>query len=131
MIAATDETRVDALDRVQVYQIGLEALALAKRDADEARPDPLALDIARQLLRAVAAIAAYVAEGYSRGTAADRRKFFDYALGPAREARVWYQAMPHIPTDRLDRLESIRRLLLAMIRNARLRAPADGAPFQK
>ncbi len=131
MTSPTDSARVDALDRVQVYQLAMSALADAKRDADEAKHDSLSREVASQLLRAIASIAANVAEGYSRGTPADRRRFFEYALGSTRESRVWYAAMPAASTGRLDRLESIRRLLLAMIRNARLRAPADGTPFSK
>lgn len=125
MAAAKLSTKHDAIDRVQAYRLAMEALLDAKRDL---RPG----ETENQLIRAIASIAANIAEGYSRGTAADRRRFFEYALGSVRESAVWYQALPEVaPPDRLDRLESIRRLLLAMIRNARLRAPNDGAPFSK
>ena len=125
MTSAKLRTKRDAIDRVQAYRLAMEALADVKRDLR-------AGEIENQLIRAVASIAANIAEGYSRGTAADRRRFFEYALGSVRESAVWYATLPQpSPPDRLDRLESIRRLLLAMIRNARLRAPDDGAPFSK
>ncbi len=38
----------------------------------------------------VGSIRANIAEGYSRGTGKDRARFYEYALGSARESRDWY-----------------------------------------
>ena len=35
-------------------------------------------------------MSANIAEGFGRPTAADRSRFYSYALGSAREARDWY-----------------------------------------
>ena len=126
----SEAPRTDPLNRVQAYQLAMLVLAEAKADADSYRKDPFAREVGSQLLRAIASIAANIAEGYSRGTPADRRRFFEYALGSTRESLVWYEAVPQRPPqDRLDRLESIRRLLLTMIRNSRASAAADAAVF--
>ncbi|MBC7896698.1 MAG: four helix bundle protein, partial [Cytophagaceae bacterium] len=43
-----------------------------------------------QLLRAVDSISANIAEGYSRFSGRERARFYEIALGSAREAREWY-----------------------------------------
>jgi four helix bundle protein len=42
-----------------------------------------------QLYRAAESISANLDEGYSRGTGRDRARFYEYALGSARESRDW------------------------------------------
>jgi four helix bundle protein len=76
--------------------------------------------IAGQLYRAVGSIAANIAEGYSRSAGRDRVRHLEYALGSAREARVWYRAArpvidPATIADRLEVLAQICRLLLTAI----------------
>ncbi len=129
----TLESRADPLETVQAYRLAVEAMRDARADAGKARKDIVLADIASQLLRASGSIAANIAEGYSRGTTADRRKFFEYALGSTRECLVWYETLPpaSVPASRIERLISIRRLLLTMIRNARANAAADRARFGK
>jgi four helix bundle protein len=73
-------------------------------------------------------VSANIGEGYSRRSGRDRARFYEYALGSAREARDWYYKARHV----LDRSKSsiivcasspqIIRLLLTMI--PRQRAPA-------
>ena len=46
--------------------------------------------LANQLYRAIGSISANIAEGYSRRSRKDRARFYEYALGSAREARTWY-----------------------------------------
>ena len=43
-----------------------------------------------QVVRAAGSISANIAEGWSRGTAKDRARFYEYALGSSRETRDWY-----------------------------------------
>ena len=43
-----------------------------------------------QLYRSVGSVSASIAEGYSKGAGKDGARFYEYALGPAREARDWY-----------------------------------------
>lgn len=127
----TDADTFDPLRRVQAYQLALEAVREAREDARIAVGDPVLRDVGAQLLRAVASIAANVAEGYSRGSSADRRRFLEYALGSARETIVWYEAagLAESPA-RIARLVAIRRLLLTMIRNSRSSTAADRDKFR-
>ncbi|HEX9897945.1 MAG TPA: four helix bundle protein [Candidatus Methylomirabilis sp.] len=65
-------------------------------------------------------IGADIAEGYSRGTGRDRARFYEYALGSARESRDWYYKGRHILGEtiirhRLGLLAEVIRLLLTMV----------------
>jgi len=121
---------VDPLGKVQAYQLAMTATRLARSDARALGRDVLTREAGGQLLRATASIAANIAEGYSRGTPADRRKFFEYALGSVRESLVWYETADISEREeREQRLVSIRRLLLTMIRNSRASTAADNKKF--
>ncbi len=116
----TGDVGRDPLETVAAYRLARELATDALADAARLRRSALTREIAAQLLTAAASVRANIAEGYSRGTLADRRKFFEYALGSARECQVWYESCGRpVPEAQLARLTSIRRLLLAMIRNAR------------
>jgi four helix bundle protein len=121
----------DPLQRVQVYRLAMELIPVARADAAALRYTPGVRELQSQLVRAVGSIAANVAEGYSRTGAADRRKFYEYALGSAREAEVWYATAGFSQergAEALKRLTSIRRLLLVMIKNASKDAHQDRLP---
>ena len=80
-----------------------------------------------QLYRALGSISANLAEGYSRGTGKDRVRFYEYALGSARESRDWYFKARHVLGDsvyqhRLSLLTPIIQLLLKMVPQQRGRA---------
>ena len=82
--------------------------------------DKRTLDLSDQLYRAVGSIGANIAEGYSRSTGKDRARFFEYALGSARESRDWYYKSRHVLSEdvlqhRLGYLTEIVRLLITMI----------------
>ncbi len=125
-----DPNELDPVHRLAVYRLAVEAMRLAQEDAAAARGDALLVESAGQLVRAAGSIAANIAEGFSRGGTADRRRFFEYALGSARESMVWYEAVrPAELEERLARLTSIRRLLLTMIRTARASAAKDRRSF--
>ncbi|HET8770848.1 MAG TPA: four helix bundle protein [Gemmatimonadaceae bacterium] len=122
----------DPIERVQAFQLAKDAMRVGRDDARRLAADPLTQRLAGQLLQATASIAANIAEGYSRGTTADRRKFLEYALGSARESLVWYEAADHPALEEREaRLTSIRRLLLTMIRTSRLSSAADQRKFEK
>lgn len=125
-----DPHELDPVYRLAVYRLAVEAMRIAQADAENARGDALRVESAGQLVRAVSSIAANISEGYSRGGTADRRRFFEFALGSARESTVWYEAVaPAELQERLARLTSIRRLLLTMIRTARASAANDRRSF--
>jgi four helix bundle protein len=121
----------NALERVQAYRLAMELIPLVRTDLEAVRYSPGAREVQSQLLRAVGSIGANIAEGYSRTGVGDRRKFYEYALGSAREAEVWYTTAgitPESAARSLAILTSIRRLLLRMIQNSREDATRDRQP---
>ena len=77
-----------------------------------------------QLYRALGSISANIAEGYSRNSSKDQARFYEYALGSARESRDWYFKSRHILGNnviehRIQLLTEIIRLLLTIIQNTR------------
>ncbi|MBX3174392.1 MAG: four helix bundle protein [Gemmatimonadaceae bacterium] len=123
---------MDPVERLSAYRLALEAMRKGREDVARMRGDPALAEVAGQLLRATASVAANIAEGYSRGSPSDRRKFLEYALGSTRESIVWYEAseLAEKP-ERLDRLVSIRRLLLTMIRSARTDSARDRQKWRR
>ncbi len=92
--------------------------------------DRRTLCLADQLYRALGSIGANLAEGYSRGSAKDRARFYEYALGSARESRDWYFKGRYVLGEcvtehRLKLLTQIVRLLLTMIPQQRYRTLRD------
>ncbi len=88
--------------------------------------DPRTLKLPDQLCRALGSISANIAEGYSRSSGTDRARFYEYALGSARESRDWYYKSRHVLTDaivehRVDLCSQIIRLLLTMLPDERHR----------
>lgn len=114
--------RGDALWRMTVYRLALYLGDAAWADVSTLHRDGRTRRIADQLYRAVGSISANVAEGYSRGSGKDRARFYEYALGSAREARDWYYKARHklgddLVADRLNLLAEICRQLIGTIRN--------------
>jgi len=73
-----DSTKTyDPLAREQVYQLAVAAIREGREDARVVAEDAVLRDVASRLMRAVASIAANVAEGYSRAGIADRRRFLE------------------------------------------------------
>ena len=69
-----------------------------------------------QLRRSAISIPANIAEGYSRFSGKDRARFYELALGSAREAREWYARLSgplgaHAVAQRTDLLNHIIRIL--------------------
>lgn len=83
----------------------------------------ISLAVAHQFVRSVNAVTANISEGYSRGGGPERLRFYTYALGSAREALAWIDALgdaPWPPRDEYrDLLVQIRRQLLTAIKSMR------------
>ena len=110
----------DPLLRMRAYRVACELVDEAWKDAEKLRHHGATEKISGQLYAAVGSIAANLGEGYSHSSGRDRARIFEYALGSTRESMVWFKtAQPvlgaDIVRDRLDKLEEIRRLLLATI----------------
>ena len=115
------------------YQLAKELVEEVWTDSDKLRREPVAEKVASQLYAAVGSITANLAEGYSRSSGRDRSRIFEYALGSVRESMMWYHtAQPLLGVDvvreRLNKLEQVRRLLMAIIPRERGRTirPRNG-----
>jgi four helix bundle protein len=110
----------DSIWRLEVYRLSLYAGDLVWQDASKLVRDRRTTRLAGQLYRAVGSIGANIAEGYSRRSGRDQARYYEYALGSAREARVWYYQSRKILGDsvtnnRTSILTRIIRLLLRTI----------------
>lgn len=126
-----DEIRKDPLWEIEVYRLSLFASDVCWRDAGTLREERRTRSLADQLYRSVGSISANVAEGFSRGTGKDRARFYEYALGSARESRDWYfkgrfVLGEEVVAHRHDLMTQIIRLLLVMVpeqRGGEIREP--------
>lgn len=120
----------DPLWSVEAYRLGLLVADIGWADVTKLMQDKRALSLSDQLYRALGSISANVAEGYSHGTGKNRARYYEYALGSARESRDWYFKARHILGEeiaghRFSLLTQISRLLLTMIPQQR------GQPFRE
>jgi len=116
----------DSLWKMTAYRLALFASEIGWHDVTRLMKDRRTLGLADQLYRALGSIGANLAEGYSRGTGKDRARFYEYALGSARESRDWYYKGRHILTEaivghRLELLTRVIQLLLVAIPQQRQR----------
>ena len=134
----------DSLWKMRAYRLALFLGDLGWRDVTKLTQDRRTMALSGQLYRALGSISANLAEGYSRGTGKDRARFYEYALGSARESRDWYWKARHVVGEsvvdhRLQLLTEIIRLLLTMVPQQRGRTireewipypanPADAQP---
>src|ERR1700733_7151546 len=119
-----EEIKGDALWRMEVYRLGLFSTDLAWHDVSKLIQDKRTISLADQLNRAVGSIGANISEGYSRQSGKDQARFYEYALGSARETRDWYYQSRHVLTDnvadhRVRLVSQIIRLLLTIIPSQR------------
>jgi four helix bundle protein len=124
--AVAEEFKADSLWKMTAYRLGLFLGDVGWHDATKLLQDRRAIALSDQLYRALGSISANLAEGYSRGTGLDRARFYEYALGSARESRDWYFKGRHILGQvvfqhRLQLLTEIISLLLTMIPQQRAR----------
>jgi four helix bundle protein len=78
----------DAIWRLPAYRISRYLALVVRTDADTIRRRSPSL--AEQLERAVDSIGINISEGYGRLHGRERARFYEFALGSAREAREWY-----------------------------------------
>ena len=110
----------DTLWRMEVYRLALFAGDLAWHDVSKLVRNRATVSLADQLYRAVCSVSGNIAEGYSRQSKKDQARFYEYALGSAREARNWYYHGRHVLSEavavhRMQLLTRIIRLLLTII----------------
>lgn len=118
--------RADSLWKMTAYRLALFAAEIGWHDVSKLMQDRRTLGLSDQLYRALGSVGANLAEGYSRGTGKDRARFYEYALGSARESRDWYCKGHHILGEtivqhRLELLTRIIQLVLVAIPQQRQR----------
>jgi four helix bundle protein len=114
----------DTLWKVEAYRLALFLADLGWHDVTKLTQDKRMFGLADQLYRAVGSIGANISEGYSRASGKDRARFFEYALGSARESRGWYYGSRHtlgekVAAHRMCLVTQIIRLLLTMVPDQR------------
>jgi four helix bundle protein len=122
-----DSITADPLWKLEAYRLAVEATELGWSDVTRLYRDARTLALSNQLWRCLGSIRANLAEGYSRSSGHDRARFYEYALGSAREAREWYHCAQHILGNRtttvaMTRLSSIIRLVLTALPYERRRS---------
>jgi four helix bundle protein len=120
----------DSLWKMTAYRLALFLSDICWQDVAILLRHRQLHELADQLYRAVGSVSSNLAEGYSRGTGADRARFYEYALGSARESRDWYFKTRHVlglevTPHRLQFLAEIIRLLLTMVPQQRGRILRD------
>jgi len=118
------EFTADPLWRMEVYRLALFTANLAWHDVGKLVQDRGTIALADQLFRAIGSVHANISEGYSHQSGKDQARFYEYALGSAREARGWYYQGRFVLTEpvamhRIKLLTKIARLLLTVIPSER------------
>ncbi len=114
----------DPLWKMEVYRLGLFLGDLAWYDAVKLAQGVPTRGPSDQLLRAAGSISANIGEGYSRNSGKDQARFYEYALGSARESRDWYFKARHalgstVAEHRITLSAQISRHLLRLIPTVR------------
>ncbi len=119
-----ENIRADPIWDLRVYRAALYAGDLGRADAGIIARSGDLDDVANQMARATRSISANIAEGYSRRGRRDRGRFYEYALGSARESRDWYyKARDVLGVDtthaRIALHTSLVRILTVFVRKTR------------
>jgi four helix bundle protein len=136
LVTVPPELTGDPLWKMKVYRLAVFVGDLAWRDVSKLLRDQRTKGLADQLYRAVGSVGANIAEGYSRRSGKDRARFYEYALGSAREARGWYYQGRHVLTEtvcahRAQLLTEVIRLLLTITPATRTHDLAEEpAPYE-
>jgi len=120
----SETLRQDVLWKVTAYRRALFATDLGWEDVTALSRDRRTAGLSDQLYRALGSVSANIAEGFSRGGVKDWARFYEYALGSARESRDWYFKGRHllgtqVSEHRMQLQTEIIRLLLRMIPDER------------
>ncbi len=103
----------DPLWNMEVYRWSLFAADIAWPDVTKLVADKRTAGLAGQLIEAAGSIGANISEGYSRQSGKDQARFYEYALGSARESRTWYFDARHVLGARVaaHRMQLLTRII--------------------
>lgn len=112
--------REDVLWKMKVYRLSLFLSDICWEDVGKLVKDPRTKSLSSQLYRSVGSIAANLEEGYSRQSAKDWARFYEYSLGSARESRGWFYRGRHILGEKVFEhrawlLTEIIKMLLTIV----------------
>ena len=110
----------DPLQRMRAYRLACELVTESWQDAEKLTHHRTMEKVSGQLYAAVGSVAANLGEGYAHSSGKDRARIFEYALGSTRKSIAWYHSAepvlgPDVVAKRVEKLDEIRRLLLAII----------------
>lgn len=117
----------DPIWKLEVYRLALFADDIGWEDILKLSQEKLMFSVADQLRRSLGSISANLTEGYSRSKGLDRARFFEIALGSAREGRDWYyksrRTLPmEVVKHRMELMTRIIGMLVPMISHQRKHA---------
>jgi four helix bundle protein len=120
-----EDFKGDTLWKVEGYRLARFASELSWFDAEKLEKNQRSRGMVDQFFRAVGSIGANISEGYSRNTGRERARFYEFALGSARESRDWYYHGRPVFAERVWRHRislhtQIIKLLLKMIPDQRI-----------
>ncbi len=116
--------REDSLWTLEAYRLSLFLADISWQDAKKLTFDSCTRSLSDQLYRSVGSMSANIEEGYSKQSAKDRARFYEYALGSARESRGWYYKGRHVLGEavaehRMEFTTQIIKLLIKMVPDQR------------
>jgi four helix bundle protein len=120
----------DPIWRLPAYRIALFLSDVARLDVPAMLRRSVPVHITGQLERAIDSIGVNIAEGYSRYSGKERARFYEIALGSAREAREWYRRSikwfgEEPALERAQLLTRVVRILLVAVPQERAGASED------
>ncbi|MDX1591851.1 MAG: four helix bundle protein [Balneolaceae bacterium] len=124
VIEIPQEITNDALWKMNVYRYALFLADVAWNDVKILSKNKFLISSCDQLYRSAGSVSANISEGYSRRSNRDQARFYEYALGSARECRGWYFKVRHnmdkqILDSRLELITEIIKMLLYIVPNQR------------
>jgi len=115
-----ESNRGDPLQRMRAYRLACELVRESWEDAEKLTHHRTMEKVSAQLYAAVGSIVGNLGEGYAHSSGKDRARIFEYALGSARESIAWFRSAEpvlgsDVVTQRVEKLDEIRRMLMAII----------------
>ena len=128
-----DILREDVLWTVKAYRLSMFLVDVGWQDVIKLSKAAGMRSLSDQLYRSIGSICANIEEGYSKFSAKDRARFYEYSLGSAREARGWFYRARHVlgeevVSHRLQLTTEIIKLLLTMVPDQRNQKVGEESP---
>jgi len=120
MKTVPEDITQDPLWNLDVYRLGFFIADITWDDTEALFKNPISRNASDQIRRSLDSISANIAEGYSRSTGKDRARYFEYALGEARESRDRYYKTrrvlkPEVVLHRMKILTQVIKILNAFV----------------